>query len=92
MIEKVVHGLMSGGWKRGTVSGPQRLQPNAWTAPDLSATAPVLDSVTTISGVSTIGSPSFSAASLPVFGIPATYRIDLRKYDVVAMAKGINQP
>ena len=26
-----------------TVSGPQRLQPNAWTAPDLSATAPALD-------------------------------------------------
>ena len=46
MIEKVVHGLMSGDWKRGTVSGPQRLQPDAWTAPDLSATAPALDSVT----------------------------------------------
>jgi hypothetical protein len=45
VIEKVVHGLMSGGWRRGTVSGPQRLQPDAWTAPDLSATAPVLDSV-----------------------------------------------
>jgi hypothetical protein len=39
-----MHGLMSGGWRRGTVSGPRRLQPDAWTAPDLSATAPVLDS------------------------------------------------
>ena len=39
-----MHGLMSGGWRRGTVSGPQRLQLDAWTAPDLSATAPVLDS------------------------------------------------
>src|SRR5438445_10558658 len=39
-----MHGLMSGGWKRGTVAGPQRLQLDAWTAPDLSATAPVLDS------------------------------------------------
>jgi hypothetical protein len=28
-------GLMSGDWKRGTVSGPQRLQRSAWTAPDL---------------------------------------------------------
>jgi hypothetical protein len=28
-------GLMSGDWKRSTVSGPQRLQPSAWTAPDL---------------------------------------------------------
>jgi hypothetical protein len=28
-------GLMSGDWKRSTVSGPQRLQPTAWTAPDL---------------------------------------------------------
>ena len=44
MIEKVVHGLMSGDWKRGTVSGPQRLQSDAWTAPDLSTTAPALDS------------------------------------------------
>ncbi len=26
------------------VSGPQRLQPCAWTAPDLSTTAPALDS------------------------------------------------
>jgi len=42
--EKRMHGLMSGDWKRGTVSGPQRLQLGAWTAPDLSATAPVLDS------------------------------------------------
>jgi hypothetical protein len=42
--KKRMHGLMSGGWKRGTVSGPQRLQLDAWTAPDLSATAPVLDS------------------------------------------------
>jgi hypothetical protein len=33
-------GLMSGDWKRGTVSGPQRLQPDAWTAPGLAATAP----------------------------------------------------
>jgi Group II intron, maturase-specific domain len=33
-----------GHWKRSTVSGPQRLQPCAWTAPDLSATAPALDS------------------------------------------------
>ncbi len=37
-------GLMSGDWKRGTVSGPQRLQLYAWTAPDLSTTAPALDS------------------------------------------------
>src|SRR2546426_7460593 len=37
-------GLMSGDWKRSTVSGPQRLQRSAWTAPDLSATAPALDS------------------------------------------------
>ena len=37
-------GLMSGDWKRSTVSGPQRLQFDAWTAPDLSATAPALDS------------------------------------------------
>src|SRR5438067_12649448 len=35
---------MSGDWKRGTVSGPQRLQSDAWTAPDLAATAPALDS------------------------------------------------
>jgi hypothetical protein len=27
-------------WKRSTVSGPQRLQFYAWTAPDLSAIAP----------------------------------------------------
>ena len=40
----VMHGLMSGGWRRGAVSGPQRLQLDAWTAPDLSATAPALDS------------------------------------------------
>jgi hypothetical protein len=39
-------GLMSGDWKRGTVSGPQRLQPDAWTAPDLAATAPAPDSTT----------------------------------------------
>src|SRR3981081_3328110 len=39
-----MHGLMSGGWRRGTGSGPQRLQLDAWTAPDLSPTAPVLDS------------------------------------------------
>jgi DDE domain len=39
-----MHGLMSGGWRRGTVSGPQRLQSDAWTAPDRTATAPVLDS------------------------------------------------
>jgi hypothetical protein len=37
-------GLMSGDWRRSTVSGPQRLQPDAWTAPDLSATAPAPDS------------------------------------------------
>jgi len=37
-------GLMSGDWRRSTVSGPQRLQFDAWTAPDLSATAPALDS------------------------------------------------
>ena len=37
-------GLMSGDWKRGTVSGPQRLQLYAWTAPDLLTTAPALDS------------------------------------------------
>ena len=37
-------GLMSGDWKRSPVSGPQRLQLYAWTAPDLSATAPALDS------------------------------------------------
>jgi hypothetical protein len=39
-----MHGLMSGDWKRSTVSGPQRLQPDAWTAPDLTATAPAPDS------------------------------------------------
>src|SRR5438105_3471694 len=39
-----MHGLMSGDWKRGTVSGPQRLQLDAWTAPDLTATAPAPDS------------------------------------------------
>jgi hypothetical protein len=33
-------GLMSGDWKRSTISGLQRLQWCAWTAPDLSATAP----------------------------------------------------
>ena len=44
MREKRMHGLMSGGWRRGTVSGPQCLQPDAWTAPDQTATAPVLDS------------------------------------------------
>jgi hypothetical protein len=38
-------GLMSGDWKRSTVSGPQRLQLDAWTAPDLSATAPAPDSI-----------------------------------------------
>jgi hypothetical protein len=27
--------LMSGDWKRSRVAGPQRLQGNAWTAPDL---------------------------------------------------------
>jgi hypothetical protein len=37
-------GLMGGDWKRSTVSGPQRLQLDAWTAPDLSATARALDS------------------------------------------------
>ena len=29
-------GLMSGDWKRGTALGQQRLQIDAWTAPDLS--------------------------------------------------------
>src|SRR5438874_7080560 len=42
--ENGMPGLMSGDWKRSTVSGPQRLQFDAWTAPDLSATAPALDS------------------------------------------------
>src|SRR6266516_2689285 len=42
--ENCMPGLMSGDWKRGTVSGPQRLQLYAWTAPDLSTTAPALDS------------------------------------------------
>src|SRR6266700_6724610 len=42
--ENGMPGLMSGDWKRSTVSGPQRLQLTAWTAPDLSATAPALDS------------------------------------------------
>src|SRR6266567_7133870 len=42
-------GLMSGDWKRGTVSGPQRLQCDAWTAPDLSTTAPALDSTPRLS-------------------------------------------
>jgi hypothetical protein len=37
-------GLMSGERKRSTVSGPQRLQLYAWTAPDLPATAPAPDS------------------------------------------------
>ena len=40
--ENGMPGLMSGDWKRSTVSGPQRLQRSAWTAPDLSATAPAL--------------------------------------------------
>ena len=40
-------GLMSGDWKRSRVSGPQCLQHDAWTAPDLSATAPALDSTPT---------------------------------------------
>ena len=35
-----MHGLMRGGWKRGTGLGPQRLHESAWTAPDLAATAP----------------------------------------------------
>jgi len=43
-------GLMSGDWKRSTVSGPQRLQPYAWTAPDLSATAPAPDSTPRLGG------------------------------------------
>src|SRR5687768_4091618 len=42
-------GLMSGDWKRSTVSGPQRLQLDAWTAPDLAATAPAPDSTPTSS-------------------------------------------
>jgi putative FmdB family regulatory protein len=41
---------MSGDWRRSTVSGPQRLQLDAWTAPDLSATAPALDSTPLIVG------------------------------------------
>src|SRR6266699_3412613 len=44
VLENGLPGLMSGDWKRGTVSGPQRLQCDAWTAPDLSTTAPALDS------------------------------------------------
>ena len=45
MPENGAPGLMSRDWKRGTVSGPQRPQRDAWTAPDLSTTAPALDSV-----------------------------------------------
>ncbi len=44
--------LMSGGWRRRTVSGRQRLQFDAWTAPDRTATAPVLDSTHRPSGES----------------------------------------
>jgi len=36
--------LMSGDWNRSMASGPQRLQLDASTAPDLAATAPALDS------------------------------------------------
>jgi dienelactone hydrolase len=36
--------------------------------------------------------PSFSASSPPVFGVPASYWIDLRKYDPVAAAKTVNRP
>src|SRR5712691_1920894 len=58
--------------------GPQRLQPNAWTAPDLSATAPVLDSVTTISRVSTTGDQSQPIGS--------TGRRRIRRYSVCRQA------
>src|SRR6266516_2842430 len=47
--ENCMPGLMSGDWKRSTVSGPQRLQLDAWTAPDLSATAPAPDSTQNLS-------------------------------------------
>jgi uncharacterized protein len=36
--------------------------------------------------------PSFSAASPPVFGVPASYWIDLRTYDAVKAAKGLGRP
>jgi dienelactone hydrolase len=36
--------------------------------------------------------PSFSASSPPVFGVPASYWIDLRTYDAVAVAKTVNRP
>src|SRR5438132_13126946 len=49
--ENGMPGLMSGDWKRSTVSGPQRRQFDAWTAPDLSATAPALDSTPTPAAV-----------------------------------------
>jgi hypothetical protein len=39
-----------------------------------------------------LGDPSFSAASPPVFGVPASYWIDLRKYDAVAAAKALTRP
>jgi dienelactone hydrolase len=36
--------------------------------------------------------PSFSAASPPVFGVPASYWIDLRTYQPVTAAKAIDRP
>src|SRR5262245_50639132 len=57
---------MSGGWRRSTVSGPQRLELDAWTAPDLSATAPALDSTRPTMRVSwTSGATFLWAATSP---------------------------
>jgi hypothetical protein len=66
--ENGMPGLMSGDWKRSTVSGPQRLQCHAWTAPDLSATAPALDStlqrlLQTIGHLSTLADEPRSVAN-----------------------------
>jgi dipeptidyl aminopeptidase/acylaminoacyl peptidase len=36
--------------------------------------------------------PSFSASSPPVFGVPASYWIDLREYDAVKTARNVNRP
>jgi len=44
VVENGMAGLVSGDWNRSTASGPQRRQPDAWTAPDVSATAPAADS------------------------------------------------
>jgi dienelactone hydrolase len=39
-----------------------------------------------------LSDPALSAASPPIMGVPATYWIDLRAYDPVAVAKTITRP